>query len=315
MKTFYRLATVGLLVLFLGPGWSGAATSQAKQTQMELFLAPSDSGAYLGVCLKEITDRIAKEKKLPGPEGALVTCIQKESPAARAGLKNGDVIIEWNQLKIYSAKQLSRIVRETPPGRTVHLRIIRKGKQKRLDVKLGRRPHARMMMFDDGDLPAIIESIKEKDRTLEDVLENQEYMEELREQLKEQAEKLKELAEKLKEEMRAMKPRLKRFYPVFPHRLGIRTIALTDQLAEYFGVPGKKGVLIIEVEKGSPAERAGLRAGDVITEVNDEKIDSPMDLMLKWMNQEVATIRLTIVRNRKIKKIAVERTYFDKKEV
>ncbi len=306
MRTFYRLATFGLLMLFLGPGWSGVAVSQIKQTQMERFLAPFDSEAYLGVCLEEITDRVAKEKKLPAPEGALVTCVQKDSPAAKAGLKEGDVIIGWNQLEIYSAMQLSRIVHETPPGRTVRLRIVRDGKQRKLQVKLDQRSLKKKVWFDDDWKSTVMERLKEKGEVVEEVRKSQERMEELRRQLREQAEKLKELAEKLKEEMHALKPQLKPFSTAFPRRLGIRTIALTEQLAAYFGVPGRKGILIIEVEKDTPAERAGLRAGDVITEVNHRKVDSPIDLMLELMRRDTATVRLTIIRDQKVREITVK---------
>jgi len=61
--------------------------------------------------------------------------------------------------------------------------------------------------------------------------------------------------------------------------LGVTTIELGEQLAEYFGVHGEGGVLVTEVEKDSPAENAGLKAGDIILSVENSKIDSPSDLM------------------------------------
>lgn len=61
-------------------------------------------------------------------------------------------------------------------------------------------------------------------------------------------------------------------------RLGVGTQGLTEQLAEYFKVPGGKGVLVVEVMEGSPAGKAGAKAGDVILEVNKEGVASARDI-------------------------------------
>lgn len=88
-------------------------------------------------------------------------------------------------------------------------------------------------------------------------------------------------------------------------KIGISTNTLTKQLADYFGVAGDKGVLVTSVREGSPAARAGLKAGDVITEVDGEKIDEAGDLSRAINRKSEGEVSLTIVRDRSTRTIQV----------
>ena len=81
-------------------------------------------------------------------------------------------------------------------------------------------------------------------------------------------------------------------------RIGVSTNTLTKQLADYFGIAGGKGVLISNVTEDSPAAKAGLRAGDVITEVDGEKIDEVGNLSRAINRKSEGDVTLTIIRDR-----------------
>jgi C-terminal processing protease CtpA/Prc len=81
-------------------------------------------------------------------------------------------------------------------------------------------------------------------------------------------------------------------------RIGVSTNTLTKQLADYFGITGGKGVLISNVAEDSPAAKAGLKAGDVITEVDGEKIDEVGDLSRSINRKSEGDVTLTIIRDK-----------------
>ena len=88
-------------------------------------------------------------------------------------------------------------------------------------------------------------------------------------------------------------------------RIGISTTELTDQLAEYFGVTGGKGVLVTSVTADGPAARAGLKAGDVITSIDGEPVDSTGDISRIINRKKDGDVGLTIIRNRSQQTIRV----------
>jgi serine protease Do len=95
---------------------------------------------YLGVLIQPVTPDLAREFKLPDNTGALVAEVTPDSPAAKAGLKEGDVVVEFNGRKISESRQLRLLVAQTAPGTEVTLRIVRDGKPKTVTVKLGELP-------------------------------------------------------------------------------------------------------------------------------------------------------------------------------
>jgi len=217
---------------------------------------------FLGVYIDEVTPQKAKELSLPGEYGVIVSRVEPGSPADRAGLKENDVIIEFNGIRVEGTLQLNRLVRETPPGRTVSLRIIRDGKRQEIKATIGSRESALR------DFPFRIEG-PDFSVTLPEI----------------------------------HVPRVELRVSSFS-RLGMSVQSLTRQLGEYFGVPGGQGVLITSVQPDSPADRAGLKAGDVITAVEGKEVTSPYTLT-RELAQRDGDISLTIIRNKQQQSVTV----------
>ena len=97
---------------------------------------------WLGVVIQELNEDLAKSFGLEKPEGALVTEVAENSPAERAGLKPGDVIVEYNGKPVKNVAELRTMVALTPPGTKVKLVVVRKGKRKTLEVTIGNQPQS-----------------------------------------------------------------------------------------------------------------------------------------------------------------------------
>jgi serine protease Do len=93
---------------------------------------------WLGVKIQQVTDEIAESLNLKPTRGALVAGIDDKGPAKPAGIEAGDVIIKFDGKDIKEMRDLPRIVADTPVGRDVEVIIVRKGKEEKKTVKLGR---------------------------------------------------------------------------------------------------------------------------------------------------------------------------------
>lgn len=213
-------------------------------------------GSYLGVGISEIgTDR-AKELNLREERGVELTMVDEDSPASKAGLKKGDVVLEYQGQRIEGKEQFIRMVRETPPGRNVKMTISRNGSIQNLTATIGTRKVKAMgpatgFQFQVPEMP----------------------------------------------EMR-MPDMPNAFLSWRSGMLGVEAESLSPQLAEYFGV--KEGVLVRSVGKGTAAEKAGLKAGDIIQKVDDQKVTSPMEVTRAIRSVEGRkNLQLVVVRERK----------------
>jgi len=225
----------------------------------------SSGGSWLGVSIADVTSERAKELNMKEETGAEIKAVMPGSPAEEAGLKRGDVILEYQGTRVEGAMQLTRMVRETPPGRTVSLRTLRDGENRAVRVKVTEH---------DGD---------EHERTFHRRIEIPPI----------------EMPDIELPEI----PFLERIPSSF--RLGVSVENLGDQLAEYFGVKGGEGVLVRSVKKGSPADGAGLRAGDVIVKVEGEAVSDSADLRSALRERRGKTFPLTIVRDRREQSVSV----------
>ena len=88
-------------------------------------------------------------------------------------------------------------------------------------------------------------------------------------------------------------------------RIGVSTTQLTKQLAEYFGIGDSKGVLVTSVMDDSPAAKAGLKAGDVITAIDGEKVEDAGDLAQGINKKKDGDVTLTVIRNKNQRTITV----------
>ena len=222
---------------------------------------PGAGQSFLGVGVAEIRKERARELKLKEERGVEITHVQEDSPAAKAGLKVGDVVLEYQGQRVIGTEQFVRLVRETPAGRTADIVVQRSGSPTTLKVTIGSRKDDRFPGVPKVDL----------DR--------------LRGEL---------------EEVREFRmPDIPKAYMSWrTSTLGVEAESLSPQLAGYFGV--KDGVLIRSVLEDSPAQKAGLKAGDVIVKVGDEKVTTPREVSSTIRSMESKeTVPVTIMRDRK----------------
>ena len=205
-------------------------------TESRAVVIAGTSGSYLGVGVVEITPERAKSLNLKDEHGVEITRVEEDSPAGKAGIKAGDVVLEYNGQRVEGVDQFMRLVRETPPGRDVKLSLSRSGSPQQLTVRTMARKAWLASRF--GEQAVELPRIEMPDIRIPDV------------------------------------PRA--FMSWRSSFLGIEGESLDSQLAEFFGV--REGVLVRSVVKGSAAEKAGLRAGDVIVRVDDTKVATPREI-------------------------------------
>ncbi len=116
---------------------------------------------YLGVRIQPVTPELAREFKLPENTGALIGEVTPRSPAEEAGLKEGDVIVEFNGRKVTDFQHLRLMVAQTAPGTRAPLKFIRDGKEQTLPVKVGELPQEGLARA--GDRPGGLRRSQETD--------------------------------------------------------------------------------------------------------------------------------------------------------
>ncbi|MDH5458639.1 MAG: DegQ family serine endoprotease [Nitrospinota bacterium] len=165
---------------------------------------------WLGVMIQKITPDLAESFNLDRTEGALVGDVIPNSPAEKAGIIRGDVIVKFDGQEVKNMEALPKIVGSTTPGKSVKVEVIRDGKEKTLDVTIA--------------------------------------------VLKDEAVKV-----------AALDP------------VGIQVQDITPEIAQSLNLDNVEGVLVSDVTPGEPGGEAGLKRGDIISEVNRTKVSSTSD--------------------------------------
>jgi serine protease Do len=114
--------------------------NMAQQVMKTLMSEGKISRGYLAIYPQDIDEDLAKALKLKNTEGSLVADVTPDGPADKAGIKRGDVIVEFDGKKVENSIQLRNLVAQVPPGKTVEMVLIRNGNEMKLDVRLGERP-------------------------------------------------------------------------------------------------------------------------------------------------------------------------------
>jgi len=237
-------------------------TPEAPDAPNVFFM--NDGGVHLGVNLDDVTPQKAQELSLPAVAGAMVHSVQTDSAAAKAGIADGDVIVEFDSIHVRSSAELRRLIRETPAGRNVEIKIIRGGKSRVLNAKLEASPNQYSYSY---NMPEIhIPPIHVPEMHIPPM----------------------------------NFPGSANGWGGHPATLGISADDLSPQLAQFFGVTQGKGVLVFEVTQGGPADKAGLKAGDVIVQVDGKSVSGTEELRAALNDNftgDTRKVSLLIVRN------------------
>jgi serine protease Do len=168
-----------------------------------------------------VSAEVAEGLGLKEERGTLVASVVPDSPAAKAGLKAGDIVLAANGKPLADAKTLARVVGDSRPGTSLTLEVSREQKTRDLEVRIGTPPG-------DEGVAAAAESAGGAAAT---------------------------------------------------PRLGLALSPLTPEARERFGLAqGKEGVVVVRVERDSPAAKAGIRAGSLISMVGQRPVSAPEDV-------------------------------------
>ncbi len=267
-----------------------AKKEKEKAAQAFAFSFDSDGG-YLGVQLTEVSNENFAKFGLRDVRGVAVEKVVENSPAASAGLKDGDVIVKLDGEAITSGRKLTRLISEIAPDHQVRLAIVRNGNEQEITATIGKRPTPK---FENGNFTFTTPMGKFD------------------------IEKLREMAPlatipEMKEFPKGDMPKVfttpdgngKAFVwrTGEGRQIGIAGYPMTKQLAERFGV--ESGVMINNVREDSPAAQAGLKAGDIIVEIDGKAVKGDFDLIRAINSKKDGDVQITIVRDRKRQTISV----------
>jgi len=235
-----------------------------------------DGTGWLGVETQEVTADKAKELKLSAERGVVLGKIIPDSPAAKAGLKENDVVTEINGQRVEGAAQFRRMLHEIPAGRTVQLTVWRDGHSQILSATLGKSEERRQSLKMLAPTPGAF-AFRMPDMNVIPDIPSMEWNGGM---------------------LLGGQP-----------RLGIDAEDLSGQLGTFFGAPDGEGILVREVNSGSVAEKAGLKAGDVITSLDGDRIHSVGELREKLSakrDDKDKTVKLGVLRNKSALSLSVE---------
>ncbi|MGB8988328.1 MAG: PDZ domain-containing protein [Candidatus Sulfotelmatobacter sp.] len=268
------LTTIAVLPLLLN-------LSQAAQRwtvdSSQPYGVPSEdfgSSAYLGVDIADITtDRIGV-LKLKEEKGVEVTMVDQDAPAGKAGIREHDVILSMNGTAVESKTQLHRMIRETPPGRVVTLGLSRDGQSLTVKVQLADRGKewSNMDSMDKGfhvQIPPITSIPPIPNLPDFDI------------------------------------PNITVVYAHSSMRSGLMVENLTPQLGEFFGAKDGSGVLVRSVDRGSRADKAGLRAGDIIIRVGDQAVHDTSDFTHALHDHSAGSVSVSVIRDKREQKLTL----------
>ena len=261
-------------------GQTPEAKKEKEKAVQSFGFAFDGDGGYLGVSTQEISKENFAKFGLRDVRGVAVEKVLENSPAAAAGIQTGDVIVRFNGEEITSTRKLTRLVSEVAPDHQVKLTIARGGSEQEIIATIGKRA---LPKFEGGNFNFSTPGAMGNLNGYKELL------------------KLKDL------------PQMKDFpqgegqnfvWRVGEGRqIGIGVTPLGKQLAEHFGVDS--GVMISEVRENSPAAKAGLKAGDIIVNIDGKAVKGDFDLIRAINGKKDGDVTLTVVRDGKRQTISV----------
>ena len=246
-----------------------APPSESPEELENSFSFFIDGGGFLGVYGEDITSENAGRYRLNQPRGVGITQVIKDSPAEKAGLRKDDVILRVDGENVTSVRKLNRLVSEIAPDHSVRIAISRNGAEQEITATMGKRKNSTFARDLFSQEPRVWKFEGPGNRMLDNLnvvpFNNHNDL---------------------------------MFSLSNSRRIGVSTVALTKQLADYFGIASGRGVLVTNVSEDGPAAKAGIKAGDVITAIDGEAIDSPGDVSRVINRKKEGEVSLTVIRNK-----------------
>jgi serine protease Do len=230
----------GAAMLAAGVALAASPADEKEEKDVQIIQFPG-RGVYLGVVLED-TEAPAR--------GATVKEVKAESPAAKAGIKAGDVIVRFDGESVRSVAQLQRLVRETPAGRPVPVEVTRGGATQKLTATLEKAKGLDL----GGGWPHITPPVPpEPPEAPEPPV--------------------------FRWHGRGGDEGFRfDFGDRGPRKLGIRYQEISGQLAKYFHLAEENGILVVSVDADGPAAKAGMKAGDVILKIGGKAVHDGDDV-------------------------------------
>lgn len=263
------LLLLSFVVVVSSEAQTPAPAPQGETQTFSMFFDGDSS--YLGVITEEVTKGNFEKYGLREVRGVAIQKVVEGSPAEKAGLQKGDVIVRFNNEEVTSVRKLTRLLGETAADHQAKLTIVRAGSEREIVATLGKRPMPKFEEGAFGNLPRI-ERFPAPGAEVPSMPRPEGF------------------------------PRIEGSPDQFVwrigsgRRIGVGVTVLTKQLSEHFGVAS--GVMINEVRPDSPAAKAGLKAGDIIVEADGKEVKTDADLIRAIGEKKEGDVSLTIVRDR-----------------
>ncbi len=249
---------------------------QARPEARAFSFSWDSDGGYLGVQTEEVTRENFAKLGLREVRGVAIAKVVEGSPAQSAGLQDGDVIVRVNGDEISSGRKLTRMISEISPDHTAKVTVLRGGSEREINVTLGKRP---MPKFEEGMFPS------------PDGFKNFEF----RFPDKDFEFKMPDLDKLEKYRFEPGKPGEPMVFSFGNRRqIGIGLTPLSKQLSDHFGVTN--GALVNTVRQDSPAAKAGLKAGDIILEVDGKAVKGELDVARAIAEKKEGDVTITYIR-------------------
>jgi len=259
------LTTIVLLPLVLNVAYAAQRWTIDALQPMGIPSEDAGTSAYLGVDIADITTDRLGALKLKEEHGVEVTMVDQDAPAGKAGFREHDVLLTMNGTTIESKTQLQRMIRETPPGRVVTFGLSRDGQPMTIKLQLA----DRRTEF------SYLAPKESKDKEFHFEMPQMPSMPDFD------------------------VPNVGVVVVHSSMRSGLMVENLTPQLGEFFGARNGNGVLVRSVEKGSRADKAGLRAGDIITRVGDQPVHDTSDFTHALHGHSAGSVPVGVIRDKK----------------
>jgi serine protease Do len=190
-------------------------SNMAKKIYSEINTKGRVTRGWLGVSIQPLTQELARSFNAKDTKGVLISDVVPDSPAAKAGLKPGDILLEFDGKKVEAPADLQRTVGLAQPGQDAKMKVWRDQAEKAVEIKIGEAPDEK-------------EAQQRPARTT-------------------------------------------------PSSLGLDVRPLTPELARQLNLKSTDGVIVARVEESSAAGEAGVQRGDVVREINRQKVRSMAD--------------------------------------